>query len=277
MSEDKDNTFDLLSKQFNVDDLSHDEKKIKSKVLLFTNNILTSWKKGKDYDFVVSLSNINKDTAKNAKVQTYYNTIKGDYWVCRYSTHSEISESMYKEKIIKYLNGSNFTTDNVKNDLWELQDPAFRIKMEKNYIHTIKDCKILDTSGGWVLSRMLYSFGKPLNDRVFYEWVYIIKPYRVTTKTIPEEQKEEEISFVISLPAKYNNKENNDNKNAVRGIYCSVERLSYNYKTKQLKWLMCTTSDAGGYLPKWLQNSMISKSVAKDVPLFLDWVVNYLE
>lgn len=38
---------------------------------------------------------------------------------------------------------------------------------------------------------------------------------------------------------------------------------------------MVTTNDAGGNVPKWLQNATIAKTVAKDVPYLFDYIEDH--
>lgn len=59
-------------------------------------------------------------------------------------------------------------------------------------------------------------------------------------------------------------------KGVVAGAYAAVERLR-RLPPGPTEWVMATASEAGGYLPSWLQSMAVPGQIAKDVPLFLDW------
>lgn len=59
-------------------------------------------------------------------------------------------------------------------------------------------------------------------------------------------------------------------KGVVVGTYTAVERLR-RLPAGATEWVMATASEAGGYLPSWLQAMAVPGQIAKDVPLFLDW------
>lgn len=48
-------------------------------------------------------------------------------------------------------------------------------------------------------------------------------------------------------------------------------------KDRKIEWLMALTSDAGGVLPRWIQNLAVPGQIAKDVPLFLGWIAKERE
>ncbi|KAG5937803.1 hypothetical protein E4U60_001728 [Claviceps pazoutovae] len=58
---------------------------------------------------------------------------------------------------------------------------------------------------------------------------------------------------------------------AVLGAYTSVERLRRT--ANGVEWIMGTVSDAGGILPLALQKLAIPGQIAKDVDMFLTWIV----
>lgn len=61
------------------------------------------------------------------------------------------------------------------------------------------------------------------------------------------------------------------NRGMVVGVYTSVEYV-YRQDNGFTEWIMATSSDAGGNIPLWLQEKAIPSAIAKDVPLFLQWV-----
>jgi hypothetical protein len=70
-------------------------------------------------------------------------------------------------------------------------------------------------------------------------------------------------------------------KSAIVAKYVAVERVRILHDAgkeeptdakSKVEWLMCTSSDAGGWLPIALQRGKIPGEIAKDVGLFLGWV-----
>lgn len=56
----------------------------------------------------------------------------------------------------------------------------------------------------------------------------------------------------------------------VVGAYAAVERVR-KLPTGPTEWVMATASEAGGFLPSWLQARAVPGQIAKDVPLFIAW------
>lgn len=174
----------------------------------------------------------------------------------RVSEH-HLEPSVY-EKVVLELNGS------VKRDSeWTLPDRSARSRREIDYIETLTRVDVLQTlESGWVAVNLEYELGKPLTTREFNEWVYVIEPaIRDGMST--------ETCFVVSVVA---DGELRDPVAHTHAFYTSVECLEYDYKTKKLIWTMATTSDAGGNVPKWIQNTMIAKTVSKDVGYLFEWM-----
>lgn len=182
------------------------------------------------------------------KVRTHFNPVN--------------SQRPTYERIVYYLNGS----ERAKDGQWELKDRSKRSRLEKEYIEVLSDYEVLEiTESGWVLVNLEYDLGKPLSIRDFNEWVYPIEPFTDSTTGI-------ETSMVVSLNADIPMKQSSVEKNHTPAYYTSVERLCYDYTTEELEWLMCTTSDAGGNVPKWIQNATIANTVAKDVPYLFEFL-----
>jgi hypothetical protein len=57
----------------------------------------------------------------------------------------------------------------------------------------------------------------------------------------------------------------------VVGTYTSVERIRK--MENKIEWIMATAGDVGGSLPKFMQNLALPRAIAKDVEMFLQWVV----
>lgn len=242
----------LSSTPFKKDDLPSDKDEILKAGQYMARDVQKRWKKGKLYKFK------NPDGMKY-EVQTYYTNHGSEYWLSRVSKH-KVDKKTY-EKILYYLNGSERSADNT----WFMKDRSKRSKLEVEYIEVLSKCEVLDRSdSGWILVNLEYDLGKPLTIREFNEWAYPIEPYM--------DENGKEASMVVSLNADQPMKPGSINNNHTPAYYVSVETLEYDYKTQELVWLMCTTSDAGGNVPKWLQNATIAKTVAKDVPYLFDFI-----
>lgn len=213
-----------------------------------------TWKKSKVFTF----------NDVGCKVDTFYTTIDNEYWMSRVSKHKLRSEQEYYD-VIEYLNGSTPTTSG-----WELKDRYARSKCEIEYIHVLTkvdpiaiENEVTDNDEGWILVNLEYELGKPLNTREFNEYIYVLKP-----RCLDESQPHIETSFVVSLVADIPLR----NAAHTHGVYTSIERLQFNKETLELEWMMSTSSDAGGNVPRWLQNATVAKSVANDVPFFFKWL-----
>lgn len=61
------------------------------------------------------------------------------------------------------------------------------------------------------------------------------------------------------------------NGSAVLGAYTSVER--FRQTEHGVEWIMGTVSDARGILPRWIQKRAVPGAIAKDVDMFLAWIL----
>jgi hypothetical protein len=74
---------------------------------------------------------------------------------------------------------------------------------------------------------------------------------------------------VVTIPAKV---DWNLRSNEVQGRYVSVER--FRRVGEDIEWVMATASDAGGVLPRWVQDKAVPGQIAKDVKFYLKWAAN---
>jgi hypothetical protein len=56
----------------------------------------------------------------------------------------------------------------------------------------------------------------------------------------------------------------------VLGKYAAIERVT-RLPDGRIEWLTGTESDAGGNLPRWLQEKSVPGQILKDVGLFIGW------
>ncbi|KAL6941857.1 hypothetical protein ACO0QE_003016 [Hanseniaspora vineae] len=257
----------------------------------FTDNILSSkagetsgqkWDRGADYHLDVPAKQGSATTMTKQLVETYntHTNFDGpdDYWSCRLSEHKDIDEDLYRDKIVGNLNGSVYKRETGE---WALPEKlSYRCTNEKNYFHAIESVSVLHDNvfpesagggnvasppGGWVEIEAVYKFSPVLKKRVFNEWVYVVKPFEVSGDSSTE------VSYVLSIRSDHNKGGNRAGQ--VPAYYISIEKLQYNYTTKQFTWLMCTASDCKGIVPQFVQNMMINKAVVHDVPLFFSYII----
>lgn len=210
---------------------------------------LDKWKHNKSY----------KNLYKSLPTDTYSKQNMNDYWCMRYTSIPNIDEDTFRNKYVLYLNGYNY-----KDGEYYItkENASFRVVVEKEYIHTIQDIKVIEevVEPDHVLVKFKNTYKlKPsiLSLRKFHQWVYINKPVKVGN---------EEISYVVSLRSKP------DEEQKIKCYYVSVEMLKYNLESKKLKWYMATTSDAGGNIPMFLQKLGIDNAVVEDIPSFLGYI-----
>ena len=251
--------FEITPHPFDNNELPSNKDEIRRAGETKCKDIAESWKKVKCYKF--GGNKLQKD-GEDICVQTYTTTQDSGFWMSRISKHIVKKDTYFK--LVRYLNGSNY---NLETKKWVLTDRAYRLRLEIEYIEVLNKFEILEeTDSGWILVNLEYELGKPLTTREFNEWVYPIEPYI-------SEETGLETSMVVCLRANRPLKESTIYKRHTMAYYASVEKLEYDYKNGSLTWTMCTSSDAGGNVPKWLQNATISKTVAKDVPYLFDYVL----
>ncbi|XBW38386.1 hypothetical protein QEN19_003973 [Hanseniaspora menglaensis] len=212
---------------------------------------------------------LNKTFTKNFKnitTYTYTQQLNNDFWCMRYTILEDVSIEAFRNEFVKKLNGSIFDVQSEKYVLTSDQLPS-RCYLEKEYIHSLVDVTCRDmivsegSSSGFVNIKNVYEL-KPswlLNKRSFCQWVYVGTPFISDDGSY-------EISVVVSLRAAQ------EKSDATNGYYVSVECLKYDIHNKILVWSMATCSDAGGYLPKYLQKAGIDKAIVEDVPSFLKFI-----
>lgn len=138
----------------------------------------------------------------------------------------------------------------------QLLDTVFHnhTENEAQYIPMVEHFRVLDSSRDerWVSRRVNYKFPFPLSNRDMDIWM--------TQKETIESQQ-----FVnVTVPRKIDS-------NLVKGRYVSVEVVTQ-LPDGQVEWAMCTTSDAGGWLPQFVQRPEMTKAVAQDIPEFRKWI-----
>ncbi|KAK9480439.1 hypothetical protein V1514DRAFT_169958 [Lipomyces japonicus] len=170
-------------------------------------------------------------TIKQIVITTFARTLYGEKWFSRVSVHEEPYE-WFKQGICD---------DHTENEL--------------DYIPLFRGFTEIDAGdSGWRGINARYAFPGPLSVREMPEWVLAVEP----DPTIRE-------FFVISVPADYP-----ISKNSVKGRYTSIEYVR-ELPDGKVEWTMAQTSDAGGWIPKWILNMNIEGTISEDVPHFIDW------
>lgn len=217
------------------------------------------WSKNKTYSYT-----LQNGTKEQVTTYGYTNKDTKEYWLSRVSSHSL---DRYKfEDFVKYIVGVDPETGKIesvyKHTEYETEYIHVLSKWGKIPLESYPEYKHLrpDDKGHlekWGSIYAEYELGAPLTTRQFNEFILVIEPGYFS----------EDTAFVIQLVS---NKPSESNH--VKGVYCSIERIKLKKEDNTVEWIMATSSDSGGNVPKWLQNSMISKSVAGDVPSFLNWI-----
>lgn len=217
------------------------------------------WSRNKEYHYTL-------DDHSKESVTTYHTKISKEHWVSRVSTHDDAKYPF--DKMIGFLLGC----ENKAEEGYVVDDLYKHTEYEMGYIEVLNKWEKVplekypgyesleshDHLKDWYSVITEYELGAPLTTRQFNEFILIVPP----SATYPTK------AFVISVVAD-NSGQVHDN---VQGVYSSIERVELNKEKGTWEWRMCTCSDAGGNVPKWVQNAMISKNVAMDVPNFLNWV-----
>ncbi|KAI9650297.1 hypothetical protein NHQ30_000310 [Ciborinia camelliae] len=114
------------------------------------------------------------------------------------------------------------------------------------------------------------------------EMLYDFKSKGLTNRTFPViqitaslNQVDEREFLVISIPLKDFNdarytKYPESNK-VIVAAYASIERIRV-LSRGRIEWIMATTSDAKGLIPKWTQGLAVPIAIVKDVPMYMTWV-----
>jgi len=236
---------------------------------------VTNWTKNKEYQYTLN------DNSQES-VTTYHTKIDKEHWVSRVSKHDSMKYPY--DEMIKYLLGCSKT-----NDEYIMDDLYNHTKYEMEYIEVLNkwkpipldsypEYKNLSTTthlSNWYSVITEYELGSPLKTRQFNEFILIQPPSSSSSSSSSLDTSFPKKAYVISLVAEpiLNHDNSNDN---VQAVYSSIERIELLNDT-EWEWRMCTCSDAGGSVPKWIQNAMISKNVAMDVPNYLNWIKKKLE
>lgn len=209
---------------------------------------VTNWKPGKQFK-----SNVIPETITTSTYSTT-NIRDNQFWCARES----LIPSAYKQKVIDCLIG----TANIGST---------HSDHEVNYVEEFDSLKISNVTeypdGGWSYElHANYKFGTiGISNRMFYESVHIYK-FDKNNQT-EEDDKDTNCAYIISVPI------DGPTGSFVIGKYHSIEKISWSdNKDSDLKWIMATTSDAGGYLPRWLTNMILPGAISNDVPSVLKYI-----
>lgn len=123
---------------------------------------------------------------------------------------------------------------------------------ESQYIGMVDSFENLPPSGPWLSRLVHYQFPFPLSDRDMIIWLGQVETEAGT-------------QFVnVTLPRSYASDQ-------TKAFYVSVEVVT-RLPDNRTKWVMATSSDAGGFVPQFVQRPQMSKAVSEDVPQFKKWI-----
>jgi hypothetical protein len=114
------------------------------------------------------------------------------------------------------------------------------------------------------LEESVHKMPAPLNNRVF--------PVLQITAAV-RGRREFIVVQVAAVPESLSAEEHRSD-GALRGTYTSIERFKEVDDQGNVEWLMGTVSDARGVLPAWIQKMAVPGAIAKDVDMFLEWIVS---
>lgn len=106
-----------------------------------------------------------------------------------------------------------------------------------------------------------YKFPFPVSKRIF-----------TVLQVVHEENTNPPSGLIVSIPidlSEHKELQKYEEK-GVRAYYVSVERVKQ-LENGNVEWRMATSSDIGGFIPKFVTERSMDKSIAEDVPHFFHW------
>jgi hypothetical protein len=191
---------------------------------------------------------------------------KDETWFCRRSCH--------KNQAVKGTASWEEFTDSFKENHAESED-AFTptvIGARKAMKWDVSGIEIEAYGGRWINITLAVE-----------EMKHKIDPKPLRNRTFPVVQMATALAgvqefIVVSIPLTDFEKspytEYARDKSLVVAAYTSIERVRVLPSSGDIEWIMATASDAGGVLPQWMQNLAVPGQVAKDVELFMSWILS---
>jgi hypothetical protein len=206
----------------------------------------------------------SKDLNKLDGMSKFSGNRKDETWYCRRSCHKNRAEKGTAS--------------------WEEFTRSFKehhAETEKKFIPTVigareamrwdtNDIEVEVNGETWTKTSMLVE-----------EMKYRIDPKPLNNRTFPVVQITAALAgveefLVVSIPLNDFEKspyaEFARDRSLVVAAYASIERIRILPSSGEVEWIMATASDARGVLPQWMQNLAVPGAIAKDVPMFLEWI-----
>ncbi|KAH3680815.1 hypothetical protein WICMUC_000166 [Wickerhamomyces mucosus] len=246
--------FQFDTKPHSIDSLPKDTLSFINDANELIESVVDKWTKLKTYSY-----KLNNGLKEQVTTYGYTDPNTKEYWLSRISIHDNNRYNF--QDFLKYIVGYDSINglDIYKHTEYELNYIHVLSKWNKIPLDSYPEYSSLSNSNlnnNWGSISVEYELGSPLKTRQFNEFIFIVEPGIYDSN----------VAFIIQLVS---NKPVSPDK--VAGVYVSIERIKL-LDNNEIEWRMATSSDSGGNVPKWLQNSMISKSVAGDVPSFLNWL-----
>lgn len=217
---------------------------------------LMEWTPGKIFTTQIPAYGDGEKRNFDVSTRTCHTDLNNDRWVARSTSFDHLPSDVRKELLDKLSRFSVGSTTKPEQCHYEY---------EQHYIHQLQSYeiqpKVLEGQGPGLatyLAKLIYKFGFPLTDRVFYELLHVVV--------------EENALYVIQLATDPSLYTGEHNPKAVLARYTLVERITH--LSESLNWEMATASTAGGVIPKAIVNMTLPGAISKDVPLFFEWVAN---
>ncbi|KAF7778530.1 hypothetical protein Agabi119p4_2875 [Agaricus bisporus var. burnettii] len=177
-----------------------------------------------------------KKTINNVKVVHKPATSTDGSWFCRISEHSP-EEVTYDQ-------------------LWDKM-ARNKAQNEKDFIpELVKIKKLQEISPAAQIWNLYYKIPFPLSNRTFTALQVV----------------DESASLIVSIPIDLSaHRELQKGEEAgVRALYVAVERIKQ-LDNGKVEWRMACSSVSDGWVPKFIEDLVMPKAIAADVPRFLKW------
>ncbi|KAG5644221.1 hypothetical protein DXG03_008816 [Asterophora parasitica] len=239
-----DQEFSLSLPPLNASDIPPQQTIITAGRRLIDSTSTSSWKQGKTYGSVKTLSRPKTKNGKGDEAET---------WHCRVSTHAP-EEATFDAM---WAGLAQNKAVNEKAYVYLSSLASFIPELTS----TSKVASISPTAEIWTLG---YTFPWPVSPRVF------------TVLQVVHLDEEKREGIIVSIPIV----PSTETKGAVRGRYVSVETLREvevengvgGQKKTVTEWRMATASTTGGLIPVFVAEASLPGKISEDVPRFLEWL-----
>ncbi|KAK9476568.1 hypothetical protein V1514DRAFT_359500 [Lipomyces japonicus] len=186
--------------------------------------------------FVSSYSDWKKSKSlPEDELFVYYNTVANEPWYIRSSVHND------EEYPFAWFKKA-LLNDHFGNMV--------------NYYDIVQSFELAKKHGDWNGYTLKYLLPSPFANRDLATWLF-------TTESATEDE-----FTVVAVPADIPLPEN-----STRAVYSFFHRVTKDADGR-VTWILGTTSDMKGNLPRWIQSMSIPGILVNDLSSFLDWIAD---